>query len=52
MELVDKLRACFFGSSCKGHARSRLGNVKHFVSTDLNHNSVFSFTWSVARQIY
>ena len=52
MELVGKLRACFFSCSCKGGARSRLGGAKYFVSTDLNLNRAFSLTWPVARQIY
>ena len=44
MELVGKLRACFF--SC------RLGGAKYFVSTDLNLNRVFLPSWPVARKIY
>ena len=44
MELVGKLRACFF--SC------RLGGAKYFVSTDLNLNRAFLLTWPVARKIY
>ena len=34
-QIVGKLRACFFSCSCKGDARSRLGDVKYVVSTDL-----------------
>ena len=31
MELVDKLRACFFGSSCKGDAMQKpIGKRKIF----------------------
>ena len=52
MELVGKLRACFFSCFCKGDARSRLGGAKYFVSTDLNLNRAFLLTWPVARKIY
>ena len=53
VEIVRKnLRACFFGFSCKGDTRSRLGGAKSFVSTDLNLNRAFLLTWPVARQIY
>ena len=44
MELVGKLRACFFSW--------RLGGAKYFVSTDLNLNRAFLLTWPVARKIY
>ena len=43
MELVEKLRACFFVCSWRGYARSRLGGAKYFASNDLNLNRVFSF---------
>ena len=54
MELVEKLGICFFGCSCRGDARSRLGGggAKYFVSTDLNLNRLFLLTWPVARKIY
>ena len=52
MELVEKLRTCFFSCSRKGDARSRLGGPKYFVSIDLNLNRSFPPTWPVARQIY
>ena len=52
MELVGKLRACFFSCFCKGDARNRLGGAKYFVSTDLNLNRAFLLTWPVARKIY
>ena len=52
MEIVEKLRACFFGFSCQGDTRSRVGGAKSFVSTDLNLKIAFSLTWPVARQIY
>ena len=52
MELVGKLRSCFFSCFCKGDARSRLGGAKYFVSTDLNLNRAFLLTWPVARKIY
>ena len=52
MELVGKLRACFFSCFCKGDARSRLGGAKYFVSTDLNLNRAFLLAWPVARKIY
>ena len=52
MELVGKLRACFFSCPCKGGTRSRLGGPKYFVSTDLNLNKAFLLTWPVARKIY
>ena len=50
MELVEKLGICFFGCSCRGDARSRLGGPKYFVSTDLNLNRAL-LTWPVARKI-
>ena len=52
MELVEKLRACFFGSCFKGDTRSRFRGAKYFVSTDLNLNRAFLHTWPVARKIY
>ena len=51
MELVGKLRACFFSCPCKGGTRSRLGGPKYFVSTDLNLNRAL-LTWPVARKIW
>ena len=54
MELVEKLRACFFGSCFKGDTRNRLGGAKIFCVNrlSLTLNRAFSLTWPVARQIY